>query len=126
MARLAEISGPGKHLMAAVDGIKQKHGTGEWVGDSPNHWWGEIVYPAIKVTWKSPQKVNKVVVYDRPSLEAHMAAAVLKFSDGSEEHVFAWHLPPYSRPDAGRCLESGARTQPVPFVVRGQELVLSP
>ena len=89
LARLAEVSGPGKNVLAAVDGIKQKHGTGEWIGDSPNHWWGEIVYPAVEMTWKRPQKVNKVVVYDRPSLEEHMAAAVLKFSDGSEEHVFA-------------------------------------
>ncbi len=52
LARLAEVSGPGENLVAAVDGIKQKQGTGEWIGDSPNHWWGEIVYPALDMQWK--------------------------------------------------------------------------
>jgi hypothetical protein len=48
-----------------------------------------ITYPSLQLKWNRPQIVNKVVLYDRPTLTEHMAASVLKFSDGSKEHVFA-------------------------------------
>jgi len=89
LAPLATLSGPGKHLSAAVDGIKETHGAGEWIGGSPNAWYGWIKYPSIELKWDSPQTINRLVVYDRPTLAEHMAACVLKFSDGSEAHVFA-------------------------------------
>ncbi|MCP4455510.1 MAG: glycoside hydrolase family 92 protein, partial [Planctomycetes bacterium] len=89
LARLAEVTGSGQNLSAAVDGIRQEHGTGEWIGGSPNAWYGWIKYPAIELTWNTPQTINRVVVYDRPTLVEHMAACVLKFSDGSEAHAFA-------------------------------------
>ncbi|MHC4906280.1 MAG: glycoside hydrolase domain-containing protein [Planctomycetota bacterium] len=89
LAPLASLSGPGENLQAAVDGVKQQDGTGEWIGGSPNKWHGWIDYPKLELTWDTPQKVNKVVLYDRPSAEEHMAACVLKFSEGSEVHVFA-------------------------------------
>ncbi len=66
------------------DGIKQVDGTGEWIGGSPNAWYGWISYPTLQLKWETPQKINKVVLYDRPTLEEHMAACILKFSDGSE------------------------------------------
>jgi putative alpha-1,2-mannosidase len=89
LAPLASLSGPGQYVEAAVDGIKQKNGEGEWIGDSPNTWYGWITYPRLELKWAAPCTINKVVVYDRPTLDEHMAACVLKFSDGSEEHVFA-------------------------------------
>ncbi|MCD6395769.1 MAG: dienelactone hydrolase family protein, partial [Planctomycetes bacterium] len=89
LAPLAAVSGPGIEPRAAVDGVKHKDGAGEWIGDSPNAWYGWIKYPQLELKWEKPQKVNKVVIYDRPTLTEHMAAAVLKFSDGPEEHVFA-------------------------------------
>ncbi|GAA4890249.1 GH92 family glycosyl hydrolase [Ferrimonas pelagia] len=89
LAPLAEVSGDGEHLRALVDGIKLKDGLGEWIGGSPNKWHGEIDYPSVTLTWPKPQTVNTVVIYDRPTLDEHMAAAVLTFSDGSKEHLFA-------------------------------------
>lgn len=89
LAPLATLTGSGKDLRAAVDTVKQQDGTGEWIGDSPNTWYGWISYPKLELTWKSPQRINKVVLYDRPTAAEHMAACVLKFSDGSEEHAFA-------------------------------------
>jgi hypothetical protein len=89
LAPLATFSGSGSTLDKAVDGVKQYDGTGEWIGGSPNKWYGWIDYPKLELKWDKPQKVNKVVLYDRPSKEEHMAACVLKFSDGSEVHVFA-------------------------------------
>jgi putative alpha-1,2-mannosidase len=89
LAPLAELSGSGEDVRAAVDGIKQQDGIGEWIGGSPNAWYGWITYPSLELKWDRPRTVNKVVLYDRSTLEEHMAACVLKFSDGSEEHVFA-------------------------------------
>jgi predicted alpha-1,2-mannosidase len=85
----ALLSGSGKNFSGATDGVKQQDGKGEWLGGSPNDWWGEIHYPKLELKWNTPRKINKVLIYDRPSLEEHMAACVLKFSDGSEVHVFA-------------------------------------
>ena len=89
LAPLAVANGPGKDPQAAIDGVKQQNGTGEWVGGSPNAWYGWISYPKLKLEWKTPRKINKVVLYDRPTAEEHMAACVLKFSDNSEVHVLA-------------------------------------
>jgi len=89
LARIATASGPGQTPVAAIDGIKQKSGVGEWIGGSRNEWYGLIHYPAITFTWAKPQQINKIVIYDRPGETEHAAACVIKFSDGSEEHAFA-------------------------------------
>ena len=89
IAPLAALSGKGTDLRGAVDGVKQQAGIGEWIGGSPNTWYGWITYPSLELKWKTPRKINKVVIHDRTTPEEHMAACVLKFSDGSEEHVFA-------------------------------------
>ena len=89
LASLAIANGSGKDQSSAIDGVRQQDGTGEWVGGSPNAWYGWISYPKLELKWKTPQEINKVVLYDRPTVEEHMAACVLKFSDDSEVHVFA-------------------------------------
>ena len=45
IAPLATVSGPGAEPRAAVDGVKQQDGTGEWISESPNLWFGWIHYP---------------------------------------------------------------------------------
>lgn len=89
LAPLAVAGGSGKAQTAAIDGIKQQDGKGEWIGGSPNAWYGWINYPQLELKWDAPQRINKVVLYDRPTEAEHMAACVLKFSDGSEVHVTA-------------------------------------
>jgi len=89
LARLATATGSGQAQMAAIDGVKQQDGVGEWIGGSPNAWYGWIDYPKIELHWDRPRKVNKVVLYDRPTEAEHLAACVLTFSDGSEVHVTA-------------------------------------
>jgi len=89
LAPLATVTGPGQSPEAVVDRVKQQEGKGEWAGGSPSAWWGVISFPAIELKWDQPRRVNKVVLYDRPSETEHMAACVLKFSDNSEVHVFA-------------------------------------
>jgi putative alpha-1,2-mannosidase len=89
-APLATVSGPGKEPSAAVDGVKQQYGTGEWIGGSPNAWFGWIDYPKnFELKWDTPRQVNKVVIYDRPMLEEHMGACILTFSDGSKVDIYA-------------------------------------
>ena len=90
VAPLATVSGPGKEPRAAVDGVKQQDGTGEWIGGSPNEWFGWIHYPKnFELNWKTPRQINKVVIYDRPTLEEHTGACILTFSDGSKVDVYA-------------------------------------
>lgn len=89
LALQAKVSGSGEGHEAVTDGIKQQDGTGEWIGGSPNAWYGWINYPKLELRWKRPQTVNKVVVFDRVTATEHMAACVLKFSDDSEVHVVA-------------------------------------
>lgn len=90
VAPLATVSGPGAEPRAAVDGVKKQEGTGEWIGGSQNLWFGWIHYPkAFELKWDTPQRINKVVLYDRPTLAEHMAACVLTFSDGSKVDVYA-------------------------------------
>jgi len=89
LAPLAIANGSGKDQLAAIDGVKQQDGRGEWVGGSPNAWYGWISYPKLELEWKSPREINKVVLYDRATAEEHMAACILKFSDNSEVHVVA-------------------------------------
>lgn len=90
LARSATASaGRRSNAQLAIDGIKNIDGEGEWVSDSPSKWYGAIRYPAISLTWENPVMVNKVVIYDRPCLDNHLAGAILKFSDGSEVSVTA-------------------------------------
>ena len=53
-------------------------------------WFGWIHYPKnLELKWDTPQRINKVVLYDRPTLAEHMAACVLTFSDGSKVDIYA-------------------------------------
>ena len=69
VAPFAAATGSGKNQRAALDGIKHVDGAGEWVGGSPNAWYGWINYPKLELTWKTPRKINTVVLYDRPTAE---------------------------------------------------------
>ena len=53
VAPLAVASGQGEYLEAAIDGIKQKDGSGEWIGGSKNEWYGFIHYPSLTLSWDS-------------------------------------------------------------------------
>lgn len=91
IAPLATVDASGENPAAVVDGIKQKSGEGEWIGDSPNLWFGWIEFPELKISWDEPQQINKIVLYDRPSDDEHLAACLIKFDDGSEVNV--WAIP---------------------------------
>lgn len=73
------------HTLAsnAVDGKIRILNKGEWVSKSAMTFWGEIDYPWIQLDWDNRVTINKVILYDRPELNTHIAGGVLKFSDGT-------------------------------------------
>ncbi|MFT3682182.1 MAG: GH92 family glycosyl hydrolase [Ferruginibacter sp.] len=66
-----------------TDGLIGIDGMGEWACEGDTTDWGYIRYPWIQLEWNQPQLVNKVVLYDRPSLRHNIAGGKLLFSDGS-------------------------------------------
>lgn len=59
----------------------------EWVSKSTMTFWGQINYPWIQLDWDSIRNINKIILYDRPTEESHIAGGILKFSDGSKIDV---------------------------------------
>lgn len=65
------------------DGIIGIHNKGEWACEGSTTSWGYVYFPWVQLTWEHPQTINKVVLYDRPTLDEHIAGGKLLFSDGS-------------------------------------------
>ena len=55
---------------------------GEWASNSRMNIWGGVNYPWIQLSWDEPQLIDKVILYDRASLETHTGGGKLVFSDG--------------------------------------------
>ncbi len=71
----------------AIDGNIRLVNKDEWVSRSNMTFWGQIDYPWIQLDWDSVRHINKVILYDRPVHEAHIAGGILHFSDGSKIDV---------------------------------------
>ena len=96
IAPLAEITAsseksPEYSARKAVDGLISIENQGEWASISSQTYWGEIDYPWIKLEWKKPQNINRVILYDRPVQESHTAGGTLHFSDGTS--IFVNQIP---------------------------------
>jgi len=70
--------------MTAIDGVIDGYPgdfTKEWAtqGGGAGSW--------LKLTWSSPQTVNKVVLYDRPNTQDQVTGGSLTFSDGTTVNV---------------------------------------
>lgn len=63
----------------------------------------------ICLTWEHPQKISKIILYDRPNRTDHIIQGVLTFSDGSTVDVTAL-------PDDGRALEVNIPAKTVTWV----------
>ena len=72
------------HAAAHVtDGIIGVSDLGEWACQKATSGWGYIRYPWIQLDWRKEVTLQKVVLYDRPTLSEHSAGGRLRFSDGS-------------------------------------------
>jgi len=70
-----------------VDGVIGIEGQGEWVCEPETTSWGFIRYPWIQLDWPAEKTIDKVVLYDRPTMSEHTAGGRLRFSDGSSVSV---------------------------------------
>jgi predicted alpha-1,2-mannosidase len=71
---------PAAHV---TDGIIGIDGKGEWACEGITTDWGYIRFPWVQLDWKTPQSINRIVLFDRPSSQEHIAGGKLLFSDGS-------------------------------------------
>lgn len=67
-----------------TDGLIGIANKGEWACLGNTTDWGYIDFPWIQLDWKQPQAIDKIILFDRSSLEEHIASGKLIFSDGSE------------------------------------------
>lgn len=74
-----------------ADGLIHIRNLGEWACQGDTTDWGYIRFPWVQLQWKTPQKINRIVLYDRPVLKEHIATVKLLFSDGSM--VWANEIP---------------------------------
>lgn len=72
-----------------VDGKSRIMDRFEWVSAAEMPYWQKMDFPWIRLDWDSERSVNKVILYDRPTREAHTPGGVLTFSDGSRISVTA-------------------------------------
>lgn len=75
----------------ATDGIIGVENKNEWASASRQTSWGAIDYPWIQLTWESRQNINRIILYDRPVQESHVAGGTLHFSDGTS--IFVNQIP---------------------------------
>lgn len=66
-----------------ADGIISVEGKGEWACEGDTTDWGYVRFPWIQLQWDKLQKINRIILYDRPNLKEHIAGGKLLFSDGS-------------------------------------------
>jgi predicted alpha-1,2-mannosidase len=71
------------------DGLIGIEDYGEWVSTSQIANWGGINYPWIQLEWEQARNINRIVLYDRATIQSHIAGGTLLFSDGSKVLVHA-------------------------------------
>lgn len=72
-----------------ADGIIMDHIRGDWACKGQVTSWGEMHLPWIRMQWDVPQKIDRIVLYDRATVKEHFAGARIRFSDGSAVSVNA-------------------------------------
>jgi hypothetical protein len=65
------------------DGLIGLAGKGEWACEGVTTDWGYVRFPWIQLDWGKPQAIEKIILYDRPSADEHIASGKLLFDDGS-------------------------------------------
>ena len=88
LAALAKVtassSEPGHAAESAVDGLLGGYPANpeqEWAADKV------AVGASLKLAWNTPQKVSRLVLYDRPNRVDQVTGATIRFSDGSRIEI---------------------------------------
>jgi hypothetical protein len=92
---LPEIFGPddiAPEATVTVSGVEGGYGfagatdkvLGGYPGDARAEWSsGQKVGATLRLTWKTPQKINRIALYDRPNLNDNVTSSQLTFNDGT-------------------------------------------
>ena len=65
------------------DGLIRLDNAGEWVSAAEMPYWQLLSYPWVRLDWDEEVTLSRIVLYDRPTREAHTAGGDLYFSDGT-------------------------------------------
>ena len=65
------------------DGYIRLDNAGEWVSAAQMPYWQQLPYPWIRLDWDEEVTLSRIVLYDRPTGDAHTAGGDLFFSDGT-------------------------------------------
>lgn len=79
----------GYPVSGLVDGYSRIMDMKEWRSSSTETFWGQIDYPSVKFEWDRPYLVNRIILYDRPTPDSHIAGATIYFSDSTKIYVHA-------------------------------------
>ncbi len=66
-----------------IDGQIRIPDVGEWQSGSEMWFWGVTPFPWVELTWEREMSIERVLIYDRPTTDAHIASGVLIFDDGT-------------------------------------------
>ena len=75
---------PSCEVSKVNDGLARYDGRGEWACVGAVTSWGEMHLPWVQLDWKDTVSIDRVVLYDRVTMDEHTAGGTLVFSDGSE------------------------------------------
>lgn len=91
VAPLARVSASGETAdfpaSAAIDRRARFMGKWEWHSTSTATPWGQIAYPWLRLDWDDPQTVDRIILYDTPGHDRHIAGVTLHFSDSTSMDV---------------------------------------
>ncbi len=80
---------PEKGGQCLNDGLIRYGERGEWASRGAVASWGVMKMPWAQLEWDKEITVDRIVIYDRVSLEEHTAGGTLHFSDGTSVSVTA-------------------------------------
>lgn len=86
-ATVSDSLGEGYGAEGLNDGVIRYDGRGEWACRGAVASWGVMHMPWAQLEWDEEVVIERVVLYDRPSKEEHLAGGTLLFSDGSQVSV---------------------------------------
>lgn len=75
----------------ALDGKARINGQNEWRSQSTQTFWGQINYPWLELRWKEKRDISRIILYDRPTPDSHVAGVTIHFSDSSK--IFVNSIP---------------------------------
>lgn len=65
------------------DGLIRLDNAGEWVSAAEMPYWQQLPFPWIQLDWDEEVTLSRIILYDRPTADAHTAGGDLYFSDGT-------------------------------------------